>query len=279
MARRQVRIYEIPIGYNGRTYEEGKKIGLKDAFQAIWVIARYAHTRDIYKDSGPEILHSLAAAPRFNRWMAETIAPQVGRRVLEIGAGIGNLTRMLVARRACYVATDIDPEHLARLKTRFQHRPNLEVAQCDLARAADFRPFAGRMDTVVCLNVLEHVEDDRGALRNIHGALAPGGRAIILVPHDQRIFGTLDTALGHFRRYSHEELRARMEEAGFHVERILEFNRVSRPAWRFSGRVLKRETLGYWQLRVFDRFVWLWRRIDRFLPWPPTSIIAIGVRD
>jgi SAM-dependent methyltransferase len=278
VARREVRIYETPISYHGRTYEEGKKIGLKDAFQAIWVICRYAFTRDIYCDSGPEILHSLAAAPKFNRWMADTIAPYVGKRVLEIGSGIGNLTRMLAPRRACYVASDIDSEHLARLKTRFQHRPNLRVAHCDLTDPADFEPLAGCMDTVVCLNVLEHVEDDRAALRNIHRSLSAGGRAIILVPHDQRIYGTLDKALGHFRRYTHEELRSRMEESGFRVDRILEFNRISRPAWHFSGRVLNRETLGYWQLKLFDRTVWLWRSLDSLLPWPPTSIIVIGVK-
>jgi SAM-dependent methyltransferase len=278
VARRQVRIYETPISYHGRTYEEGKKIGLQDAFQAIWVILRFAFTRDIYKDAGPDILHSLAAAPRFNRWMADTIAPYAGRRILEIGAGIGNLTRLLAPRRAAYVASDIDGEHMARLKTRFQHRPNLRVARCDLANPADFEPLAGSVDTVVCLNVLEHVEDDRAGLRNIHRALSPGGRAIVLVPHDQRAYGTLDRALGHFRRYDHAELRARMEEAGFRVERILEFNRISRPAWRVSGQWLKRESLGYWQLKIFDRFVWLWRRIDGALPWPPTSIIAIGVK-
>src|SRR5437773_1255865 len=64
------------------------------------------------------------------------------------------------------------------------------------------------MDSVVCLNVLEHVEDDMQGLRNIHSVLRPGGRAIILVPHGQEIFGTLDVALGHYRRYSHEELRS-----------------------------------------------------------------------
>ena len=97
------------------------------------------------------------------------------------------------------------------------------------------------MDTVVCLNVLEHVEDDHGGLRNMYTALKPGGRAIVLVPHGQEIFGTLDVALGHYRRYSHEELRGKMEQAGFRVDRILDFNRISRPAWYFTGRVLKRK--------------------------------------
>jgi SAM-dependent methyltransferase len=276
-ARRQVRIYETPISYHGRTYEEGKKIGLKDAFEAVFVIVRYAFTNDIYKDSGPDILHALSKAPLFNRWMGETIRPYVGERVLEIGAGIGNLTRVLIPRVKCYVAADIDGEHMARLATRFQHRHNLHVRHCNLAEASDFAGLGG-MDTVVCLNVLEHIEDDMQGLRNIHSALAKDGRAIVLVPHGQDIFGTLDAALGHYRRYSHEELRQKMEQAGFRVERILDFNRISRPGWYVSGKVLKRTTLGAMQMKLFDQLVWLWRRIDQHLPWPPTSIIAIAVK-
>jgi SAM-dependent methyltransferase len=210
--------------------------------------------------------------------MAETIQPYVGKRVLELGAGIGNLTRILVPRRKYYVASDIDTEHLARLHTRFQHRPNLDVRRCDLTNPADFEPFAGAMDTIVCLNVLEHVDDDLAGLRSMYATLKPGGRAIVLVPHGQDIFGTLDVALGHYRRYSHEELRGKMEQAGFRVERILDFNRISRPAWYFTGTILKRSTLSRFQLNIFDRLVWLWRRTDALLPWPPTSIIGIALK-
>ncbi len=277
-ARRQVRIYETPISYHGRTYEEGKKIGLKDALEAVYIILRYAFTNDIYKDSGPDILHALSKATRFNRWMGETIRPYLGERVLEIGAGIGNLTRVLVPRVQCYVAADIDGEHLARLATRFQHRHNLHIRHCDLANPADFTGFDGSMDTVICLNVLEHMEDDLQSLRNIHSALRPGGRAIVLVPHGQEIFGTRDTALGHYRRYSHRDLTGKMEQSGFRVERILDFNRISRPGWYLNGTLLKRTTLGARQLQLFDQLVWLWRRIDQHLPWPPTSIIAVAVK-
>ena len=277
-AKRQVRIYETPISYHGRTYEEGKKIGLKDALEAVFIILRYAFTNDIYKDSGPDILHALSKAPRFNRWMGETIRPYLGERVLEIGAGIGNLTRVLIPRVKCYVAADIDGEHLARLATRFQHRHNLHVRHCDLANPADFSDFAASMDTVVCLNVLEHIEDDRQGLRNIHSALRKDGRAIVLVPHGQEIFGTLDVALGHYRRYSHQELKEKMESAGFRVDKILEFNRITRPGWYVSGKLLKRTTFSALQMKVFDRFVWLWRRVDERLPWPPASIIAIAAK-
>jgi len=278
VARREVRIYEMPISYHGRSYEEGKKIGLWDAVQAVYVILRYSLTKDIYKGAGGEILDVLSGARCFNKWMADTIRPYVGKRVLEIGAGIGNLTRQLIARRELYVAGDIDEEHLARLKTRFHHRSNLRICTCDLTKPEDFTPFTETMDSVVCLNVLEHVEDDLQGLRNIHSALRPGGRAIILVPHGQEVFGTLDVALGHYRRYKHSELQERMESTGFRVDRILEFNRISRPGWYVTGRILKKTTLSPFQLKVFDRMVWLWRGIDAHLPWPPTSIIAIGVK-
>jgi glycosyltransferase involved in cell wall biosynthesis len=278
LARREARIYETPISYHGRTYSEGKKIGLKDALEAAYVIVRCAFTRNIYKASGPETLEAFSSAARFNRWMADTILPYLGREVAEIGAGIGNLTQMLIARRSRYVAMDIDHEHLARLKARFHHRPRLEVRACDLGDANDFTALAGQMDSVVCLNVLEHVEDDRQGLENIHRILKPGGQAVVLVPHDQRLYGALDKALGHRRRYSRDELANRMEEAGFKVVRVLEFNRISWPGWYVNGRLLGRAAISPTMLAAFDRFVWLWRRIDHLLPWPPTSIIAIGAK-
>ena len=276
LAKRKARIYEIPISYNGRTYEEGKKIGLKDAFEAFWVILKFALTKDIYLDKDKDILDAFSETPRFNRWMVDTIRPYLGRRVLEIGAGMGNLTKLLVARRKSYVATDIDKLHLERLAAQLDGRPNLRIAVLDASRPRDFAEFHASVDTVVCLNVVEHIEDDLEALRGIHSTLVEGGRAIVLVPGGQSIYNSLDIELGHFRRYSEDQLRTRMAEAGFVVETVLRFNRAGRPGWWLNGSLLKRRTLSRFQLRVFDRLVWLLRRIDSWFPWPPTSIIAIG---
>ncbi len=278
LAKRQARIYETPISYSGRTYEEGKKIGLKDAFEAFWVIVRTALSRDIYLAKDKDILDAFAGAPNFNRWMADTIRPYVGRQVLEIGAGMGNLTRQLLPGRKRYVATDIDHDHLKRLSNRLSHRPNLEIAELNAALAENHAPFQGQMDTVICLNVLEHIEDDLEALRNIRSLLGDGGRAVILVPSGQSIYNSLDEELGHFRRYSEDQLRERMTAAGFDVETILRFNRASRPGWWLNGTILKRRTISRLQLRNFDRLVWLLRRVDAYLPWPQTSIIGIGRR-
>jgi len=276
-AKRQASIYEVPVSYYGRTYEDGKKIGAKDAVAALWVILHGWLTRDIYLDRGAHILDSLAGTKRFNRWMAETVVkPYLGSRVLELGAGIGNMTQHLSRGRRSYMATDIDEEHLGRLSVRFRGRPNLTIRKVDLQLPEDFRDLRRTADTVVCLNVVEHVKDDLLALQNIHSALEPGGRAIILVPQDQSVYGTLDEVLGHYRRYSAAGLRSRMEAAGFEVERVFEFNRVTRPGWWWNGRILGRRTFGRFQLRVFDALVPLWRRLDGVIPWKGVSVIAIG---
>jgi hypothetical protein len=98
------------------------------------------------------------------------------------------------------------------------------------------------------------------------------------VPQGASVLGTLDTALGHYRRYSKDELASKMQVAGFRVEKILEFNRTTYPGWYVNGRLLKRRTFSRLQLSLFDRLVPLWRAIDEFLPWAPTSIIGVATR-
>ncbi|MBL8227871.1 MAG: glycosyltransferase [Bryobacterales bacterium] len=276
LAKREARIYEVPISYHGRTYAEGKKIGFRDAVAAFAIILRYWFSNDIYKETGPEVLEAFSSAIEFNRWMADTIRPYVGKSVLEIGSGIGSLSRQLISGRKRYIATDIDEHHIARLRSRFQHRPIFEVRKADLACADDFTELRQCVDTIVCLNVLEHVQDHRQGLKNLYGALVPGGRAIVLVPQGQWAYGKIDEMLGHWLRYSEALLTERVLEAGFQVEKMLYFNRAALPGWYLNGKFLKRPTVSPFQLKIFDRFVWLWRRIDRFLPWPSTSLIVIA---
>jgi glycosyltransferase involved in cell wall biosynthesis len=277
-ARREARIYETPISYYGRTYAEGKKIGMKDAFEALWVIVQARLTKNIFTDPGHSILEALSYAPKFNRWLADTISPFVGHRVLEIGAGMGNLTRHLCTHRKFWVATDVNVEYLDRIRSLFRHRPSLKICDLDVAEPESFLPFAGQMDTVVCINVLEHIQDDGAALESIRTVLEPGGRLILLVPNGPNAYGTIDREIGHYRRYTSSGLRSLVESSGYDVEEIRSFNRISMPGWRITGQVLKAKTISRLALGVFDRFVWLWRKIDGRLPWQPVSIIAIARR-
>ena len=153
---------------------------------------------------GAATLERMAAAPRYNRWMFDRLRPWVGRRVLEIGAGIGNMSAFLVDRERV-VRTDTERYYLDRLRQRFAGRPHVSVAELRLP-AVSSGLGAERLDTVVCLNVLEHIEDDRASLRAMHDLLQPGGRLVLLVPSLRALYGTLDEALGHFRRYVPAEL-------------------------------------------------------------------------
>jgi SAM-dependent methyltransferase len=241
-------------------------------------MATFQVTRDVHVDAGAQILDALSHTPRFNRWMASVLAPHLGDTVLEIGAGIGNLSLWLSEGKSEYWATDCDGEYLGRLRARLEGRPNIVVRRCDAEDADDIRALGRVFESAICSNVLEHLDDDIGALRNIHSVLQPGGTAVVLVPHDPAIYGSFDRVLEHRRRYTKAELQEKMERAGFEFKCMVEFNRVTRPGWILNARILERETFSPLQLWIFDRLVWLWRRIDSSLPWGPVSIVAVGVK-
>ncbi|WP_243337779.1 glycosyltransferase [Anaeromyxobacter soli] len=276
LAKREARIFEVPISYSGRTYQEGKKINWRDGLKALFAILRFWLSDEIYaKDAhGSQILGRLARAPRFNAWMADTIRPFCGQRILEIGSGTGNLTRQLIPRSR-YVASDINPLYLQTLRSLTADRPYLDVALTDVTAAGSFPKVEGGFDTVVCLNVIEHVEDDKGALENIRAVLSERGRAVVLVPQGPELLGTLDEVLGHKRRYTEASLRVLAIESGFEVREVLRFNRVGTAAWWLNGKLLKRRSFGLLQIVALNLLTPLFRLVDRVLPLPALSLIAV----
>ena len=222
--------------------------------------------------SDPENLAIMRRAPRFNRWMADVVSPDVGDRVLEVGAGIGNLTVNLTPRDI-YWATDVNPQYLQQLQELVPTRPYLHVQFTDITRPETF-PQHQTFDTVICLNVLEHVEDDLTTLRCIRDVLEDGGRAIILVPQGPRLYGEMDRAVGHHRRYTEAQLRAMAVKVGFSVQRIQKFNRIGVLAWWWNGRVLRRSSPGAGQIRLLNWLTPLFRIVDGWLPLPSLSLIT-----
>ncbi len=276
LAKREARVFEVPISYSGRTYQEGKKINWKDGVKALAAITRFAISDDIYvrDDYGSQIMGRIARAPRFSAWMADVIRPFCGTYVLEIGSGLGSITRRLVPRKR-YVASDVNPLHLHTLRALRGDRPYLDAQFCDVTDLSSFPKVEGGFDTVIALNVIEHVDGDREALANIRSALAPGGRAIVLVPQGEDLFGSLDEVLGHKRRYSEASLRRLAAEAGFTVRELLRFNRIGTPAWWLNGKLLKRRSFGLFQVLALNVLTPLFRRIDSFLPFAPLSLVAV----
>jgi len=275
LAKRGARIFEVPIRYAGRTYQEGKKVNWKDGVRAIAAIFRFGYSDHIYAEDvhGSQILGRLNRAPRFTKWMADVIRPYVGEKVLEIGAGTGNLTLQLTPRKL-YWASDINPLYLSYLENVGRNRPYLRVSYTD-GQLGHSYPKEQKFDTVICLNVIEHLADDLGALRNIREVLEDNGRAIVLVPCGPWLLGTLDDVLGHQRRYTRNQLKELTNTAGFRLETMLEFNRVGVIAWWINGKLLRRRTFGLWQIKLLNLLTPLFRVLDKFLPWPPLSLIAV----
>ena|SRR5512142_1177259 len=226
---------------------------------------------------GIETLERLAAAaPRYNAWLIERVLPWVGRRVLEIGAGVGTMSAFLTDRERV-VLSDTNPGYLERLRARFAGQPQMRVVPLRLP-ATNGELQAERLDTIICLNVLEHVRDDELSLATMFQLLQPGGRLVLLVPSLPAIYGTLDRALGHFRRYTPAELRRKYAAAGFRMRHLEYFNLAGIPGWWFTGRVLKRELIPTGSLRWYDALVPLFR-LERLLPWRVgQSLIAVGER-
>jgi len=250
---------------------------------------------------GAATLEVMASAPAYNRWMYSRIRRWVGSRVLEVGAGIGNISQFYLDRDRV-VLTDTESTYREELMRRFgEHRigerrhkdtpvdrdrrtgkdrraARVEVLEFSLPEVPSGL-VGERFDTIICLNVLEHIEDDVTALRTLNTLLEPGGYLILLVPALPSIYGALDRALGHHRRYTPNVLRSLYEEIPFSMRHLEYFNMAGIAGWWFTGRVLRRELIPIGMLSVYDRFVPLFR-LERLLPFRiGQSLIAIGQRD
>jgi glycosyltransferase involved in cell wall biosynthesis len=278
VARRGYRIFEVPISYYGRTYDEGKKIGLKDAFSALWTIVRHSlrETEDP-GNVGHVTLARMGRLEPYNRWLADRFRSALGPRVLEIGAGFGNMTRQLTGRELI-VASDLDPVALEYLRGTFRGEEGVRIASYRFPLGAGEREEIRslRVDTVVCLNVLEHIEDDAATLADFHALLPAGGRLVLVVPALARLYGTLDEHLHHFRRYEKAELEQKVTAAGFALEDCRFLNRPGIVGWYVNGKILRRRVLPSGQLAAFRLMLPLLRREEKNPPSTGMSLLAIA---
>jgi SAM-dependent methyltransferase len=278
VARRRARIYEVPISYSGRGYAEGKKIGWKDGFAALWTIVKYAFVDDT-ENSDPvyKSLQRMEALQGYNRWLWEKIAPFIGHRILEVGAGTGNMTRY-ISQGNEVVATEVNPRYLQILTNTFSSDPHVRALRLDLADTDLPVAVGNGFDTAVCLNVLEHVENDAGALLRLHSVLDRQGRLVLIVPAMRELFGEIDRALGHFRRYEAGEIANKLVGAGFEVEHLSHFNTIGMLGWYVNSRLLRRKTVPGLQARLNSWLVPLLRLEDRFEPKRGMSMLVVARR-
>ena len=278
VAKNHLRMFEVPISYNGRTYEEGKKITWKDGAAALWFIFKYRFSSR-YSDPGKVTLDAMERAPKFNHLMYESVKPWLGQRVVELGVGRGNLSRF-IRRHEHVLLTDYRLDYLRELQQKWRHCADLQIAKLDMTLAGDYEQLrAFSPDSIVFLNVLEHIEDDQAVLANLHNVAPLSCRLVILVQPNPKLYSDFDRQLGHFRRYSAGELELKMQRAGWTVERQFFFNKFGVFAWYLANTLGRQKALTPFQLSVYNFLTPLFRILDRILPMKGLSTVVVARKD
>ncbi|HEY7134339.1 MAG TPA: glycosyltransferase, partial [Acidimicrobiia bacterium] len=245
LSRKGLRIYEVGISYAGRTYAEGKKIGWRDGVRAFYGIVRYSglgerlarRPRHLSEDEPAPfddadvalagVLDSLQDADNYADWIYDLLEPHLGQRVLEVGAGQGELTERLCGGGRHVVATDLSSRCVTALRDRFAGNDAVTVQQADLVPdGAD-----GGFDSIVLVNVLEHIPHAEEALARLVPKLRPGGRLLLFVPAFESLYSEFDFRIGHRRRYRKSELTSEVDRAGLRVVEARYVNVLGAVAW------------------------------------------------
>ncbi|MBX5481025.1 MAG: methyltransferase domain-containing protein [Myxococcaceae bacterium] len=223
------------------------------------------------------VLDRMESATHYNAWLGRRFREHLGRRVLEVGAGIGTITAQIAGGRELVIALEVEREYVDRLTERFRHMPNVRPYLSDVTLADWEKLREERLDSVLLSNVLEHIPDDAAAVRRFRELLPPGGRLVLFVPALQQLFGSMDEAVGHYRRYTPATLRAVMEQNGFRVSTLEWMNVVGIPGWFLNSRILKRRHIPPLQLKVYDTIAPLLARLESHVKLPiGLSLFAVG---
>jgi 2-polyprenyl-3-methyl-5-hydroxy-6-metoxy-1,4-benzoquinol methylase len=212
--------------------------------------ARYMHPQaptEAEGDHARALDVAVDSSPNYLRWIADLCRPHLGASVLEVGSGVGSITERLAQGRSM-LATEISDDCLAALERRFANVSNVRVARLDLRDPAGDEQF----DSVVMINVLEHIRDDAGALSDLRRLLRPSGTLVLYVPALNGLYGPWDRAVGHCRRYSKWRLREVARAAGLVTAELRYANLLAIPAWlAFSRTRVERSVRG--GLSLWDR--------------------------
>jgi glycosyltransferase involved in cell wall biosynthesis len=306
IAKLKCAVYEVPISYYGRTYEEGKKIGLKDGIAAVWYISKFnllvgversfhslPQSRAVINDpsflipmiNGPTYvgkdLEAMSFAVNYHRWILDEFRPFLGNRFVEVGAGTGDFSKLLVGEDPETLAVVEPSEMFVQLENELsaiESKTEITFYRSIYANVHDIIANESRPDSIFYVNVLEHIENDVGELRLVHESLGSGGRCFVFVPALMSLYGGFDRKIGHFRRYSKSELEEKCSAAGLRVVKSKYFDLVGIIPWWLKYRLLGSDDLGSRSVSLYDSFaVPLTKRLESLTePSVGKNILAIA---
>lgn len=226
-------------------------------------------------------LEAMSFAVNYHRWILDEFKDLLGKSVVEVGAGTGSFSEMIL-RTAPESLSLIEPSDLfAELRQRIQTNgagPRVKFYNSVFAAVAAEIAAAQKPDSIIYVNVLEHIENDAAELRLIYDSLVPGGRCFIFVPALMALYGEFDRKLGHFRRYRKDELERKCESAGFRVLKSKYFDFAGVVPWYVNYRLLNAQGLGGGAVSLYDKLVVpVFRRLESLISAPVgKNILLIG---
>jgi len=232
-----------------------------------------------YEKANTITLSLMERAMTYHQWIYEKISPFLGGDILEVGCGIGNLTGFLLDHGKVLIS-DVNEKYLQVAGEKFRGHPNLKGSFRWDIREKLAENFSNSFDTIVCLNVLEHLEDDEGVLNNFFDSLPKGGRLILLVPALKGLYNRLDREIGHFRRYSKKELTRKITLSGFRILFLTYFNLFGIVGWFLNGTLLRRSLLPERQVRIFNRMTPFFIKLEKAIPIQlGQSLMVVGEKE
>jgi 2-polyprenyl-3-methyl-5-hydroxy-6-metoxy-1,4-benzoquinol methylase len=242
-----------------------------------------AHSTDMFSvEEDPffvEDLLQMSRAENYLRWQLDLVAPFIRGRVLEVGGGIGNFTPELARLADSLISIEPNAYCHAQLIEKTRGTPNISVHHATVEVLDQKIPANTDLDTVVMMNVLEHIQDDQGMLEKLKRRLKVGGRIVLLVPAGPWAFGKIDERLGHYRRYSKASARQLMGELSLEMEKLRYFNFIGVWAWWWNARVTKRQSQNNSQIHFFNRYlVPVISRVEKWIPIPVGQSLLVVAR-
>jgi len=230
-------------------------------------------------DSLTHSLDLLNDTYNYNHWVYSLLRPRIGSAILEVGAGIGNLTQFLL-HHDTVVCLEINPAYIEKLNTiRLVHQ-NVQVVNENLEKFCHNPEHAASFDTVICVNVLEHIKDDLAAVQGMISLLKQQGRLLLYVPACPAVYGAIDKGLGHFRRYSKRALLRCAKQSDVRVEICHYVNLPGLFGWFWEGRIKKASYINPGKARIMDAMVPYVAALERLIR-PPVgqSLFASFVKE
>src|SRR5215204_3982160 len=215
-------------------------------------------------------LEAMSFAVNYHKWILEEFRPFLGKKLVEVGAGTGSFSEMLIEENPKNLAL-VEPSEMFRFLERniSQIETSADVNYYNSVFSETAHKFSEKPDTIIYVNVLEHIEDDRGELDKVYETLETGGHCLIFVPALMSLYGAFDKKVGHFRRYTKNELEEKSKAAGFQVVRSKYFDFVGIFPWYIKYKLLKSDNLDSGAVTAYDKFaVPLTRKFERLINFP-----------